>query len=69
MFVAGGGGVGLFPASSTENVVEPSVVFVPITDPTPTVEIVLGWDRDSLNPLVPAVVEIAAEGVAVRSSG
>lgn len=59
VFVASGSGVGMFPRSVADTVAEQSVVFRPITDPTPTVEIVLGWDAHSLNPLIPALVDVA----------
>lgn len=52
-FVASGGGVGLFPRSVARSAAEAGVIFRPLVDPTPVVEIVLGWDVNSLNPLVP----------------
>jgi len=72
MFVAGGGGVALFPQSVTEAINEPKVVFRRLTHPTPTVEIVLGWDRHTLNPLVHQLTALAGLSVPpvrpVRSS-
>ena len=59
VFVAGGSGVGLFPASVADTIADPGIVFRPIVDPTPTVEIVLGWDVNSLNPLVAPLVAVA----------
>ena len=59
VYVAGGRGVGLFPASVAGTVAEQTIAFRPVVDPTPTVEIVLGWDVNGLNPLVPALVTVA----------
>ena len=58
-FVASGGGVGMFPASVADTVSDRSIVFRPIVNPTPTVEIVLGWDGNSLNPLIAPLVTVA----------
>ena len=60
LFVAAGG-VGRFPVSVTKTGTEFGVVFRPIIDPIPTVEIVIAWDLHSLNPLVEAMAEIAGE--------
>jgi DNA-binding transcriptional LysR family regulator len=62
LFVASKGGVGLFPASVAESVVDPGIDFLPIVDPTPVVEILLCWDRHNLNPLVADFLG-AAQGV------
>lgn len=59
VFVAGGGGVGMFPASVADTIADQAIVFRPIVDPTPTVEIVLGWDVNSLNPLIAPLVAVA----------
>jgi DNA-binding transcriptional LysR family regulator len=51
-YVASGAGVGLIPTSATSSINDPRLTFRPVTDPTPTVEIVLVWDVHSLNPLL-----------------
>ena len=58
-FVASGGGVGVFPMAVTEMNTQPGIVFRPLVDPTPTVEIVLAWDDKSLNPLLSDLVRSA----------
>ncbi len=58
-FVASSGGVALFPRSVSETTADPSVVFRPVTDPTPSVEIVLAWDAENINPMVIELVSIA----------
>ncbi len=58
-YVASGGGVGVFPVSVTETITEPGIAFRPLIDPTPTVEIVLAWDENSLNPLLSDLVRSA----------
>lgn len=62
VFVSSGAGVGLFPLSVTQAVADVGVVFRPVVDPTPTVEIVLVWDVNSLNPAVLALVTAARDG-------
>ena len=47
--------------SVTTAATELGMVFRPIIDPTPTVEIVLAWDTHSLNPLVEAIAQTARE--------
>jgi hypothetical protein len=59
VFVASGSGVGMFPRSVAGTVADRAIVFRPITDPVPTVEIVLDWDVHSLNPLIPVLVDVA----------
>jgi len=57
--------------SSTLMINEAAVVFRPITDPVPTVEILLAWDRHTLNPLVSVLVDVAhttTSPYALRSS-
>lgn len=61
VFVAGGRGVGMFPASVADTFAEPAIAFRPIVDPTPVVEIVLGWDVNSLNPLIAPLVAVARD--------
>lgn len=68
-FVASGGGVGLFPRSVARNGTEDRIAFRPVVDPTPTVEIILGWDVDSLNPLVPVLSQAPDAARSVRSGG
>lgn len=65
VFVSSGAGVGLFPQSVTRAVTDRGVVFRPIVDPTPTVEIVLAWDLNSLNPVVPELVTSARDDTTV----
>ncbi len=59
VFVAGGSGVGLFPASVADTVSDRAIAFRSIVDPTPTVEIVLGWDTNGPNPLIAPLVTVA----------
>lgn len=66
-FVASGGGVGLFPQSVAKGGTEAAIAFRPLVEPTPTVEIVLGWDVNSLNPLVPVLSEAPDAVPSVRS--
>lgn len=58
-FVASGGGVAVFPMSVAETNAEPGIVFRPLVDPTPMVEIVLAWDDHNLSPLLPDLVRSA----------
>jgi len=58
-FVASGGGVGVFPRAVTETITQPGIAFRPLIDPTPTVEIVLAWDENSLDPLLADLVRSA----------
>lgn len=58
VFVASGAGVGLFPASIADTNTSPDICFRPIIDPTPTVEILLCWDRYNLNQAVDDFVEM-----------
>ncbi len=58
-YVASGAGVGLIPASATSSLTDPRLTFRPVTDPTPTVDILLVWDLHSLNPLVHTLTHLA----------
>jgi DNA-binding transcriptional LysR family regulator len=60
MYVAAGRGVGIFPESVAEGLDEPRIAWRALTDPTPTVDVLLVWDRHSTNPLVPALAGAAA---------
>jgi DNA-binding transcriptional LysR family regulator len=59
MFVAAGRGVAIFPESVAEGLDEPRIVWRSLVDPTPTVDVLLVWDRHSTNPLVDALGDVA----------
>lgn len=59
LFVAAGHGVGLFPAPVAHTTNDPDIVFRPLVDPTPSVELVLAWSTDNRHPGVEDLVEAA----------
>ncbi len=66
MFVAGGAGLGLFPASVAASAI-PGVSFHEIEPPAPTLEVALVWDAANPNPLLPVLRRAA--GSARRTLG
>ena len=59
LFVASGQGVGLFPAAVAHTTNDPDIVFRPLVDPTPRVELVLAWDPQNRHPAIPDLVRAA----------
>lgn len=61
LFVAAGSGVGLFPAPVAQTTNDPDIVFRPLVDPTPYVELVLAWEASNVHPVIPGIVAAARD--------